>query len=294
MLWDFGDNSGTVTGEKATHLYTSPETYTVTVTVTYDNNESETASAAITVKTYQWSSVSGVKYAKSSNIVFSPDGQVFYAASADTPRGIYAFSAITGTQLWSFPTDDAIYGEGPAVGPDGTVYSYSNEGRFVALDAENGEIKWEKSLSGNGGGIAVDTDGTIYIGTSSEILAFDENGNQKWKSDGTYSVTEKGGSIAIFGYIFTGFALGADGNAYVNQYNSSPLNLLSFNASGEATVLTTIEGGQSMNALTIGPDNRIYYGSKAGYIYTYTLSAGLAESGWPMRGGNQQGTNSLK
>ena len=48
-----------------------------------------------------------------------------------------------------------------------------------------------------------------------------------------------------------------------------------------------------MSPVSIGPDGRVYYGLN-GSISAYDIAASLAAEGWPMRGGNMQGSNSLK
>ena len=82
VSWDFGDGS-TSSEETASHLFTSTGNYTVKITVTYADNSTQDASADITVEPFGWSMASiGTGYLKASNIVFSHDGQTFYAASA--------------------------------------------------------------------------------------------------------------------------------------------------------------------------------------------------------------------
>lgn len=48
-----------------------------------------------------------------------------------------------------------------------------------------------------------------------------------------------------------------------------------------------------MSPVTIGPDQRLYYG-KNGEFGAIGLPHPAATFGWPMRGGNAQGSNSLK
>lgn len=408
VSWDFGDGS-TSSEETASHLFTSTGNYTVKITVTYADNSTQDASADITVEPFGWSMASiGTGYLKASNIVFSHDGQTFYAASADAPRGLFAFSAISGEQLWTYPVSAAVYGEGPAVGPDGTiyfaaedndgtvyaispdgklkwskalgkkiqsspavtsdgtVYVLANEGVFKALDAATGNEKWSaEGLGSTAGGVAVDADGTVYIGANPGIWAYTSEGSLKWKAAKDYAVSERGGSLAIHdgvlyatlkskggcvalntadgselwqfkseendcyhpvvdkdgtvyfcekngnvyavtkngaekwstsdktGYTYSGFALGADGKAYISQYGGDK-NLVRFDMeSGNIETVNAI-GVQSMSPVSIGPDNRAYFGIKGGNIHAVDIRTSIASEGWPMRGCNMQGTNSLK
>ena len=404
--WNFGDGTS-ADGETVNHLYTSTGTYTLKVSVTYKNGDSEKAEIEITVETFAWSKTSGFGYQKASNIVFSHDGQTFYAGSADPANGLFAFSAVTGEIIWTYTVSSAIYGEGPAVGPDGTiyfaaednngtvyaispdgklkwsatlgkkiqsspavtsdgtVYVLANEGIFKALDAATGSEKWSATgLGSTAGGIAVDTDGTVYIGANGGIWAYSAEGTRKWAAATAYAVSERGGSLAIHegvlyatlkskggcvalktsdgselwqfkseandcyhpvvdtegtvyfcekngnvyavtkegtekwnttdktGYTYSGFALGADGNAYISQYDGDK-NVVAFSMSDGTMKTVNAINAQTMSPVTIGPDGRIYYGTNP-EINAFDIKTSLAEGGWPMRGCNLQGTNSLK
>ena len=403
VKWDFDDGM-TSEDMTATHLFTETGQYEVSLTVTYDNEKTEQAKVSVTVEPFAWTTASGTGYQKSSNIVFSHDGQTFYTL-AQTDKKLLAISAITGEKLWEYATSAATYGAGPAVGPDGTiyfgtedgdgsfyavlpsgalkwkvtlgaavkaspavtsdgtVYVLADKGNLAALDAASGTAKWSETLDGNAGGVIVDADGTVYAGTSKGIWAFDGTGGLIWKSETAYSVTERGGSLAVAGdvlyavlkgkggcvalstsdgkqlwqykttendcyhpvvdadgtvyfceksgylfavdktgnevwkdatdknYIYSGFALGADGKAYISQY-ASPFYLLSFEKDGTRSVVTVI-GAQTMSPVSIGPDRRIYYGLN-GSVAAYDIKSDLASEGWPVRGYDRQGTNSLK
>ena len=246
---------------------------------------------------------------------------------------------------------------------DGTLYVLANEGIFKAFDAVSGAEKWSADVDGTAGGIAVDADGTVYVGTNPGIWAFSGDGTMKWKAGKDYAVSERGGSLAICdgvlyavlkskggcvaldtsdgselwqyksqendcyhpvvdtegtvyfcekngylyavkrdgslkwedksatSYIYSGFALDEVGTAYISQY-VSPFSLLAFDASGARSEYTSI-GSQTMSPVTIGPDQRLYYG-KNGEFGAIGVPNPAATDGWPMRGGNAQGSNSLK
>lgn len=288
------------------------------------------------------------------------DGTVYFGTE-DSEGSFYAVSA-SGALRWKKSLGAAVKAS-PAVTSDGVVYALANGGLLFAFDAASGDEKWSAVQSGDAGGVAVDRDGTVYIGTSKGVWAYSADGTLKWSCDTAHAVTERGGSLAIGegvlyatlkskggcaaidtatgrtlwkfasqvgdcyhpvvdgegtvyfcekngylyavdgtgsekwidqadkNYIYSGFALGADGKAYISQY-ASPFNLLSFEASGTRSVVMTIDA-QTMSPVSIGPDGRVYYGLN-GSVAACEIGCSLATEGWPMRGHNAQGTNSLK
>ncbi|MBQ8486016.1 MAG: PQQ-binding-like beta-propeller repeat protein [Bacteroidaceae bacterium] len=402
-VWTFADGS-TEIGESITHCFTTTGEQNITLLVTYTSGTTESVTEKVTIQSFAWSTVSDVGYQKSSNVVFSPDGQTLYTVSQST-KVIYAINAITGEIKWQQTMDAATYGAGPVVGADGkvflgtedaagtltcfttngtvawtaslgkavkaapavtsdgVVYALVDGGTLYALDAATGNTKWSVVQSGNAGGVAVDADGNVYMGTNAGIWSYTSSGSLRWSCDKGHKVTERGGSLALadgllyatlkskggvaavnmadgktqwtyatpqndsyhpvvdkegtvyfceknggvyavkkdgtlkwsyltdVNYIYSGFALGADGYAYISQY-ASPFNLLKISSSGTVEVENAI-GKQTMSAITIGPDGRIYYGLN-GSIAAFNSGVQLLSGGWPMRGGNQQGSNSLK
>lgn len=292
--------------------------------------------------------------------VVGADGTIYFGTE-DTAGSFFAISS-SGAKRWDKSLGAAVKAA-PAVTSDGTLYVLTDGGVLHALDAATGSEKWVQTQSGNAGGVAVDKDGTVYMGTATGIWAYTENGTLKWASEEAHTVTERGGSLAIgdgilyatlkgkagcaavdaatgrtlwkyttgYGdcyhpvvdaagtvyfcekagglyavgsdgtakwtdeteknYTYSGFALDIEGNAYISQY-ASPFDLLSFDAAGGRHVATSI-GAQTMSPVTIGADGRIYYGLN-GSVATHDAATAAAVSGWPMRGCNLQGTNSLK
>lgn len=288
------------------------------------------------------------------------DGMIYFGTEDDEG----SFYAITpaGVTKWSKQLGGKVKAS-PAVTSEGVVYALTDGGRLYALNAATGNEKWSAVQSGNAGGVVVDRDGTVLIGTSTGIWAYTAEGSLKWACDTAHAVTERGGSLALNdgilyatlkskggcaavdtstgktlwtspttlgdcyhpvvdadgtvyfceksgylyavdksgatkwsdqtdkNYIYSGFALGADGKAYISQY-ASPFGLLSFDRGGSRTLVTTI-GAQTMSPVSIGPDRRIYYMTN-GTITALDAGVELAGTGWPMRGGNRQGNNSLK
>lgn len=289
-----------------------------------------------------------------------PDGKIYFG----TEDGAGTFYAITpnGIEKWKVSLGNAVKAA-PAVTSDGVVYVLVDGGKLTALDAETGSKKWDAVQSGNAGGVVVDADGNVYIGTSAGLWSYTASGSLRWRCDAGHKVTERGGSLALHNgvlyatlkskggvaavdmntgrtlwtspsatndcyhpvvdtdgtvyfceksgglyavdrngaqkwhytaeenYIYSGFALGADDKAYISEY-ASPFNLLAIDRAGNAEAILNI-GKQTMSAVSIGPDCRVYYGLN-GSVAAFDIKTPLAAGGWPMRGGNHFGTNSLK
>lgn len=206
------------------------------------------------------------------------DGTVYIGTS----KGIWAYTE-GGTLKWTCDTEHNVTERGGSLAIGGGVLyaTLKSKGGCAAVDTATGRTLWTyASQAGDSYHPVVDGDGTVYFCEKNGYLyAVDKNGSEKWVDQ-----TDKN-------YIYSGFALAADGKAYISQY-ASPFNLLAFDASGNRSIITSI-GAQTMSPVSIGPDGRVYYGLN-GSISAYDIAASLAAEGWPMRGGNMQGSNSLK
>lgn len=78
-------------------------------------------------------------------------------------------------------------------------YNAQNNGKSQYESDSNGKIIWSYNLNGNIlANIAIDSEGNIYIITTSGIYSIDDNGNQRWR----YNFTNNGN--------FSGIAIGRD------------------------------------------------------------------------------------
>ena len=128
----------------------------------------------MTVEPFAWSKTSGLGYQKASSVVFSHDGQTFYMGSPTKPTGLFAVSAITGQVVWSYATTGNVYGEGPAVGSDGTIYFSDEGGTFYAI-SPSGSLKWQHNVGkGQNASPAVTSDGTVYVIASGPLTGLQE------------------------------------------------------------------------------------------------------------------------
>ena len=83
-----------------------------------------------------------------------------------------------GRVKWRFQHSDMYTVVRPAVGPDGTVYIVDVGYHLYALSPD-GALKWIVRGAGTKG-LAVGTDGTVYTGSESNIMAFNPDGTLKW------------------------------------------------------------------------------------------------------------------
>jgi hypothetical protein len=89
----------------------------------------------------------------------------------------------------------------PVIGPDGTVYSVDAFFHLYALSPDGG-LKWVVRGAGNKG-VAVGADGVIYVGSESDIKAYNPDGTLKW----TFVQNPRA-------FILLGLSVGPDGNIY--------------------------------------------------------------------------------
>ena len=112
------------------------------------------------------------------------DGTV-YAASED---GFSAFDATTGEELWDvtlyapgLQTETEPYQASPTL-VGNTVYTGSENGTVYALNATNGEVRWEYDTGMDVDSSPTVADGTIYVGShNGNIYALDAaTGTKQW------------------------------------------------------------------------------------------------------------------
>jgi len=111
--------------------------------------------------------------------------------------------AQTGRIRWRFQADFDYIMSRPAVAPDGTVYFIDPTGHLYAVGPKGG-LKWIVNVQGSGfGNVSLGSDGTIYTGNTTVILAVAANGAVRWQ------FTQNPGA-----FILLGPNVGTDGNIY--------------------------------------------------------------------------------
>ncbi len=83
-----------------------------------------------------------------------------------------------GRALWRFRMDAPYSIVRPALGLDGTVYVIDVYSRLYAL-TPNGALKWIARVAGNKG-LAVGPDGTVYTASENDVRAFFSDGVPQW------------------------------------------------------------------------------------------------------------------
>ncbi|MFC4990524.1 PQQ-binding-like beta-propeller repeat protein [Saliphagus infecundisoli] len=111
------------------------------------------------------------------------DDTVFAAAGGGGP--LVAFEAETGEERWSREIHTITT---PSI-DDGRVFAVGND-NLIAIDVENGETDWTKTIDRAGGPPTV-ADGTVFVGTRKDLFAHDTaTGDRKWTLEGNFRATD--------------------------------------------------------------------------------------------------------
>jgi outer membrane protein assembly factor BamB len=198
---------------------------------------------------YQWRS-NGVSLAGATNSTLS----LTNAQTTNTTRFSVVVSNASGLEtsrvatlvfkLWEFATGGGVYGS-PALGPDGTVYAASKDGRLYAINPD-GSQKWQFTAgSTNRSSPAIGNDGTVYFGSDDhKVYAINPSGTKKWE-------------FLTGDMVYSSPAIAADGTIYVGSRDNK-LYALNPNGTKKWEFATT---GVVSSSPAVGPDGRIYFGS---------------------------------
>jgi hypothetical protein len=112
------------------------------------------------------------------------DGRIVLALSY-VPGGIYAIAPPVESQTWDQLLDGGVFGVGPAIGADGTLYGASFGGTLYAIDPHattQQNPRWATILGGSlGSSPVVDADGYTYVISEDGTLhATDPAGHTAW------------------------------------------------------------------------------------------------------------------
>ena len=151
--------------------------------------------------------------------------------------------AQTGVEKWNFTTGNWIFWSSPAIDSDGTIYVGSSDHKLYAINP-NGTEKWSFNTAHDiYSSPAIGSDGTIYVGSRIGNL-------YAINPDGT------GKRSFVVGETFSSPAICSDGTIYIGSVNK----LNAINSDGtEKWNFTT--GGCVHSSPAIGSDGTIYGGS---------------------------------
>ena len=231
-----------------------------------------------------------------SSPVASLDGTTIYYAAGNS---LYAFGALTGTQIWEYTLPSGVTFEGstPAIGSDGTIYIGATDGNLYAI-SPSGTLDWTYSAGGSppggysfyGTGIEssplIGPDGTIYFGSEngylyaltppttaggSPTLAWDYLTAQPPSGD-TCGVQVSCGiftsSPALSPAGSTIYIGGEDGNLYAISPPST-------SGSTTGTLVWKAQLGDVVNTPAVTPDGKtIYISQQSGELYSVNTTNG--------------------
>ena len=202
-----------------------------------------------------------------------PDGVIYQGARNST---LYAVMP-DGSAKWQYATgaDNTRLDCFPAVSADGTtVYALDGDNMLHAVDTSNGTARWTKALEGTANkaaAIAIDRDGTVYVGTRSYVYAFTADGEELWKTSA--AVTEIG-SFAIDGGTMYAAQAGGAGLIAINTADGQMKWTVGANGdayapivSKDGTVYFVDKGGKSLYA--VSADGSLKWKFNAGAALTY-------------------------
>jgi outer membrane protein assembly factor BamB len=260
------------------------------------------------------------------------DGTIYVGA------GDCAFYAINpdGTEKWRFQFKFSSNIFTPAaIAHDGTIYVGAPDGKLYAFNPD-GTIKWSFVLAKvkycRGGAPTIDSDGTIYIGSTCnrKMFAINPDGTEKWEVyvgiRGNYRqpVIGNNGLVYVIAkddlYLFdkdtgnikwyeppnpTAFRsqIGIDSNGYIYSTREDGFLLINTPQGPRDFEFTETKVDRyppglfflPISSPLIAPDGTIYYGTLKGeLIAVQTDCGGLAKTPWPMLGKNTRHTGNAE
>jgi outer membrane protein assembly factor BamB len=167
-----------------------------------------------------------------------------------TGQSRYAGQAY-GTLKWRYKTTGGMREASPVVGPDGTVYTGTEDDFLYAL-YPSGTLKWRYQTGGDiHATAAVALDGTIYVGSSDKYLhALNPDGSRRWRY-------QTGGAV------LSSPAIGTDGTVYIGSQDG----FLYAVSSGGVLQWRHQTGGAVSSSPAVAADGTVYAGSVDGYLY---------------------------
>jgi outer membrane protein assembly factor BamB len=245
---------------------------------------------------------------------FASDGTVYIAGHSRGPQGFHAINQSLTTQNWIFK-EGSEFNATPAIGADGTIYVGSTDDNFYAINPDGTE-KWSVNYgTWTASATAIGPDGTIYFSAETSsggvLIAFDPNGNEKWRNALPLKAAQGGPAIAADGTIYLGgyeekmIAYNPDGTEKWSYNAKGPIETVPaidnngnlyfgdtngffhvVNPEGLSLYKVTQLGDEIHSSVAIGSEGSIYVAANQGEfgkVYAFkTTATGLQTGGWPM------------
>ncbi|HEX4918729.1 MAG TPA: outer membrane protein assembly factor BamB [Limnobacter sp.] len=195
-----------------------------------------------------------------------------FASGAVKPAELKAFTpALNVVTAWKTDIGDSEQGFfAPAVFDD-TVYVASHAGQLRALNKSNGQLKWSiKTETKLKAGVAASVDTIAVVDVNNRLLAFDNNGKQKWSvnigAEVTTVPTAATGAILVRGIDFSVVAYATENGAqrwkYTRQLPPLTLRINSPVDVNNARVYAGFPGGRLVS-LDLNTGNVVWEGTLA-------------------------------
>jgi outer membrane protein assembly factor BamB len=185
---------------------------------------------------------------------FGTDGSVYIAGYSKDGKGFHSVNQSLTTSNWVFESGSE-FNATPAIGSDGTIYVASTNDTFYAINPDGTE-KWSANYgTWTASATAIGPEGTIYFSgetsTGGVLIAFDTNGNEKWRNSLPLKAAQGGPSVAADGTIYLG--------GYEEKmiaYNADGSEKWSYNAKGPIETVPAIDN-----------DGNLYFGDTNGFFH---------------------------
>ena len=191
------------------------------------------------------------------------DGTIYvHTNGAGAPMAVealQAFDPADGSSKWSVtfgggaPVSTSFVQSAPIVGPDGTIYVGSQDGKLYALRPADGGTKWSRATFNTiSSSPALSPDGaTVYLHDHTGLFAFKAlDGTDRW----TFPINVNGGTGSP--------SVGADGTIYFAHVSNA--TLYAINPDGTIK-WAQILGSAPVSTPALGPDGTIYAGANGLY-----------------------------
>jgi outer membrane protein assembly factor BamB len=209
------------------------------------------------------------------NPAVGADGTLYIAAD-----GLYAVDPVSGGRLWRFNPYNKMCRQSPVIGADGTIYLTIHQDQFFAVNPD-GSLKWETRFDREEemtfGTPAIDSDGTLYIGSeaypiTSSLYAFNADGSLKWKTAaGNSAPLRASPAIGPDGTVYAAGKCGPDRKAVLTAFDPAG------NKKWEYSVGSVhVTGDDIYSSPSVGADGLIYFGAETGSLYALNPDGTLA------------------